>query len=67
MALQTPECFEAMRQEFMLQRAERQWLEWFFQKALSGPTEAGLRQRLQKMYEKETGRTIPPNYRQEDE
>lgn len=67
MALPTEECFEGMRQEFMLQRAERQWLEWFFVNADFGPADGDVRQMLQEQYEKKTGQTIPPNYRQEDE
>jgi hypothetical protein len=46
-------------------QAEYDWLLWFFQNADFGPADGDVRQLLEDAYEKETGNTIPKNYRSE--
>lgn len=43
--------------------AVRQWLEWFWREADFGPADGDVRQMLEDQYEKETGRTIPQNWK----
>lgn len=68
-ALQDPigEAYQRARDAWVDALMERKWLIWFFQRADFGPADGDVRQMLQDQYEKETGLTIPKNYRMEDE
>jgi hypothetical protein len=67
MALQDPEGTIQKRhvEKWLEAIAERSYLDWFFQKADFGPADGDVRQMMQDQYEKETGRTVPLNYKQE--
>ena len=48
-------------------QAEFDWLLWFFQRADFGPADGDVRQMLVDQYEKETGNTVPQDYKECEE
>ena len=68
MALQDPigEYLKWSMMQWLEALAEQKYLEWFFQNADFGPAHGDVMEIMNNKYEKETGLTIPPAFREDE-